>query len=132
MLYIYAKFREIILNGIIVMERTRITNYRRTDGRTDGWTDTKNVGGYIIIPRHFFLAGHKKDNRGCHFRSEEEVVTAVEEWVNGKGPNHFSSRQIALEKRWSKCITFESNYIEKKRWRSTENKLGWLLINSPL
>ena len=27
-----------------------------------------------------------KDIRGCHFRSDEEVVSAVEEWVNGKDP----------------------------------------------
>ena len=30
------------------------------DGRTDGWTDTQNFGGYNIIPRHFLVAGHKK------------------------------------------------------------------------
>ena len=29
-----------------------------TEGRTDGRTDTQNVGGYNIIPRHFFVAGH--------------------------------------------------------------------------
>ena len=55
MLYICAKFHEIILNGVKVMD----TN----DGPlTDGRTDTQNVGGYKIIPRHFFVAGHKKGN----------------------------------------------------------------------
>ena len=39
MLYICAKFREIILNGIKVIERTRMINCWRTDGRTDGRTD---------------------------------------------------------------------------------------------
>ena len=29
----------------------------------------------------------KKDIRGCHFRSDQEVVTAVEEYVNGKDPD---------------------------------------------
>ena len=29
------------------------------DGRTDGRTDTQNLGGYNIIPRHFLVAGHK-------------------------------------------------------------------------
>ena len=38
-------------------------------------------------PRNFFLFPNlKKDIRGLHFRSDEEVVTAVEEWVNGKNP----------------------------------------------
>ena len=55
----------------------------------------------------------KKDIRGCHFRSEE-VVTAVEVWVSGKDPDFFSSGLMALEHRWSKCITLEGNYIEKE------------------
>ena len=48
-----------------------------------------------------------------HFRSDEEAVTAVEEWVNGKDPDFFSSRLMALEHRWSKCITLEGSYIEE-------------------
>ena len=36
----------------------------------------------------------------CHFPSDEEVVTAVEEWVNGKDPDFFSSGLMALEHRW--------------------------------
>ena len=47
----------------------------------------------------------KKDIHGLHFRSNEEVMMAVEEWVNGKDPNFFSSGLMALEHRWSKCIT---------------------------
>ena len=31
------------------------------DGRTDRRMDTQNFGGYNIIPRHFLVAGHKKD-----------------------------------------------------------------------
>ena len=56
MLYICTKFREIISNGIKVMDRTRMFN-RRTDGRTDGRTDTQKFGGYNIIPRHFLWRG---------------------------------------------------------------------------
>ena len=41
-------------------------------------------------------------------------MTAVEEWVNGKGPDFVSSGLMALEHRWSKCITMESSYIEKE------------------
>ena len=38
-----------------------------------------------LAPSDFFLFPNlKKDIRGCHFRSDEEVVMAVEEWVNGK------------------------------------------------
>ena len=67
-----------------------------------------------LAPNDFFLFPNlKKDIRGLHFRSDEEVVTAVEEWVNGKDPDFFSSGLMALEHRWSKCITLEGNYIEK-------------------
>ena len=64
-----------------------------------------------LAPSDFFLFPNlKNDIRGLHFRSDEEVVTAVEEWVNGKDPG-----LMALEHRWSKCITLEGNYIEKEQ-----------------
>ena len=45
-----------------------------------------------LAPSDFFLFPNlKKDIRGLHFLSDEEVVTAVEEWVNGKYPDFFSS-----------------------------------------
>ena len=68
-----------------------------------------------LAPSDFFLFPNlKKDIRGLHFRSDEEVVTAVEKWVNGKDPDFFSSGLMALEHHWSKCITLEGNYIEKE------------------
>ena len=69
-----------------------------------------------LAPSDFFLFPNlKKDIRGLHFRSDEDVVTAVEEWVNGKDPDFFSSGLMAHEHRWSKCITLEGNYIEKEK-----------------
>ena len=41
-------------------------------------------------------------------------MKAVEEWVNGMDPDFFSSGLMALEHRWSKCLTIENNYIEKE------------------
>ena len=68
-----------------------------------------------LAPSDFFrFPNLKKNIRGLHFRSDEEVVAAVERWVNGKDPNAFSSGLMALEHRWSKCITLEGNYIEKE------------------
>ena len=66
-----------------------------------------------LAPSDFFLFTNlKKDIRGCHFWSDEEVVTSVEEWVNGKDPDFFSSGLMALEHRRSKCITLEGNDIK--------------------
>ena len=68
-----------------------------------------------LAPSDIFLFPNlKKDIHGCHFRSDEEVVTAVEEWVNGKDPDFFSSGLMVLEHRWSKCIILEGNYMEKE------------------
>ena len=51
-----------------------------------------------LATSNFFLFPNlKKDIRGCHNRSDEEVVTAVEEWVNGKDLDVFSSGLMALE-----------------------------------
>ena len=53
-----------------------------------------------LAPSNFFLLPNlKKDIRGLHFQSDEEVVMAVEEWVNGKDPDFFSSGLMALEHR---------------------------------
>ena len=43
-----------------------------------------------LSPSNFFLFPNlKKDICGCNFRSDKEVVTAVEEWVSGKDPDFF-------------------------------------------
>ena len=68
-----------------------------------------------LAPSDFFLFPNlKKDIRGLHFQSDEEVMTAFEEWVNGKEPDFFSSGLTVLEHLWSRCITLEGNYIEKE------------------
>ena len=69
----------------------------------------------VLAPSDFFLFPNlKKDIRGCHFQSDEDVMTAVEESVSGKDPDIFSSGLMALEHSWSYCITREGNYIEKE------------------
>ena len=63
---------------------------------------------------YFLFPDLKKDIRWRHFRSNEEVVAAVEEWVRDKDPGFFSSRLMSQKHRWSKCIILEGNYIEKE------------------
>ena len=86
--------------------------------------DAVERNGYELIPHpayspdlapsdYFLFPNLKKDIRGRHFRSNEEVVAAVE-WVGDKDPGFFSSGLMALEHRWSMCIILESNYIEKE------------------
>ena len=53
-----------------------------------------------LAPSNFFLFPNlKKDICGLHFRSDEEVVMAVEEWVNGKDLDFFSSGLMTLKHR---------------------------------
>ena len=54
-LYICVKLRDNIINGIRVMERTRMIE------SADGRTDTQNIRRYNIIPSPLIVAGHKKD-----------------------------------------------------------------------
>ena len=69
-----------------------------------------------LAPSDFFLFSNlKKDIRGCHFRSDEEVVKAVENWVDGKDTDFFRPGLMALEHRWSKCITLEAGQLHRKR-----------------
>ena len=68
-----------------------------------------------LAPSDFFLFRNLKKNiRGCHFRSDEEIMTAVEDRINEKDPGFFSSGLMALEHRWSKCITLDGNDIENE------------------
>ena len=87
--------------------------------------DAVEQNGYELIPHpayspdlapidYFLFQNLKKNIRGRHFRSNEEVVAAVEEWVRDKDPGFFSSGLMALEHRWSKCIILEGSYIEKQ------------------
>ena len=87
--------------------------------------DAVEPNGYEIIPHpayspdlapsdYFLSPNLKKDIRGRHFRSNEEVVAAVEEWVRDKDPGFFSSGLMALEHHWSKCIILEGKYIKKE------------------
>ena len=62
--------------------------------------DAVGRNGYELIPHpvyspdlapsdFFSFLNLKKDIHGLHFRCDEEVVTAVDEWVNGKDPDFF-------------------------------------------
>ena len=118
---IHEKCRGKLFNGVLLQQdNTRVHTCKVAMDAVE-----RNQNGYELIPHpayspdlapsDFFLFPNlKKDIRGLHFRSDEEVVMAVEEWVNGKDPDFFSSGLMALEHPWSKCITLEGNYIKKE------------------
>ena len=70
--------------------------------------DAVELNGYELIPLpayspdlapsdYFLFPNLKKDIPGRHFRSNEEVVAAVVEWVGDKDPGFFSSGLMALK-----------------------------------
>ena len=115
---IHVKRRGKLSKGVLLQQEVRVPSCKVA-------MDAVEWNGYELIPHpaylpdrapsDFFLFPNlKKDIRGLHFRSDEEVVTSVEKWVNGKDPDFFSSGLMALEYRWSECITLDGNYIEKE------------------
>ena len=77
-------------------------------------TAPRLFSGLSSYSDYFLFPNLKKGIRGRHFRSNEEVMAAVEEWVGDKDPGFFSSGLMALKHHWSKCIILEGNYIEKE------------------
>ena len=66
-----------------------------------------------LAPSDFFLIPNLKKNiRGYHFRSDEEVVTELRSGSMERTLTFFSSGLMTLAQRWSKCITLEGNCIE--------------------
>ena len=65
--------------------------------------DAVERNGYELIPHPAYSPDQAPSDfflfPNLNFRSDEEVVTAVEEWVNGKDPDFFSSWLMALEHR---------------------------------
>ena len=75
-----------------------------------------------LAPSDFFLFPNlKRDIRGCHSRSDAEVVTAFEELVNGMDPDFISSGMMALEHRWSKS---NRDQLNRKRTGGSQTEIS--------
>ena len=109
----YANLLDQLRTAILEKRRGKLSKgvcCNRTTRESTVAMDAVERNGYELIPHpacspelapsDFFLFPNlKKDIRGLHFLSDEEVVTAVEEWVNGKDPDFFSSGLMAFEYR---------------------------------
>jgi hypothetical protein len=61
---------------------------------------------------HFF-PDLKRDFKGTHFTSDEEVKEAVKSWIKKRPATYFSDGMKKLVTRWEKCISVNGDYIEK-------------------
>ncbi|UYV62568.1 hypothetical protein LAZ67_2001115 [Cordylochernes scorpioides] len=67
-----------------------------------------------LAPSDFHLFPHlKKSLAGIHFRSDEEVIDAVNPFFESLETSFFLEGITALEHRWKKCIDLKGNYVEK-------------------
>ena len=67
-----------------------------------------------LAPSDFFLFPKlKKDLKGMHLESDNEVIEAVEGWFSGKEGVFYSQGLFKVKRRWQKCVTVGGDYIEK-------------------
>ena len=50
---------------------------------------------------------------GTHFQSDDDVIHAVDNFLNGQEKDFFKNGTEALKHRWQKCIDTEGDYVEK-------------------
>jgi histone-lysine N-methyltransferase SETMAR len=66
-----------------------------------------------LAPSHFHLFGPLKESlRGRKFNLDDDVQSAVHEWLKGQPQDFFSSGIQALVSRWCKCIELQGDYVD--------------------
>ena len=66
-----------------------------------------------LAPLEYHLFhGLKKQLKGRHFSSDEEVIAAAEIWLDGQTSEFFLSGLQKLEQRTRRCIELRGEYVE--------------------
>jgi transposase len=67
-----------------------------------------------LAPSDFhFFPQLKRDLKGTHFTSDDEVKQAVTSWIKQRTPEFFIDGMHKLVLRWEKCIERQGDYVEK-------------------
>jgi histone-lysine N-methyltransferase SETMAR len=67
-----------------------------------------------LAPSDFYLFPKLKEHlRGQKFSSNQDVMSAVNTWLEDQNKEFFSTGIRALEHRWTKCISVQGDYVEK-------------------
>jgi transposase len=67
-----------------------------------------------LTPSDFHFFPHlKRDLKGIHFTSDNEVKQAVASWIKQRTPEFFTDGMCKLVLRWEKCIKRQGDYVEK-------------------
>ncbi|PNF20025.1 hypothetical protein B7P43_G05945 [Cryptotermes secundus] len=62
---------------------------------------------------YFFFPLLKRDLKGNHYTSDDEVKAAVKSWIREKSEEFFSDGMKNLVTRWEKCVSLNGDYVEK-------------------
>ena len=67
-----------------------------------------------LAPSDFFLfANLKKHLAGKRYESDDDVISAVEDFFEGQEENFYATGIRALQHRWKKCVDRRGDYVEK-------------------
>jgi transposase len=67
-----------------------------------------------LAPSNFHFFPHlKRDLKGTHFTSDDEVKQAVASWIKQRTPEFFNDSMCKLVLRWEKRIERQGDYVEK-------------------
>lgn len=67
-----------------------------------------------LAPSDFYLFPLLKESlRGRKFEDNEDVIGAVESFLDEKDPDFFRQGFLELQQRWTKCIQKKGDYVEK-------------------
>jgi len=67
-----------------------------------------------LAPSDFHFFPHlKRDLKGIHFTSDDEVKQAVMSWIKQRTPEFLIDGMCKLVLCWEKCIERQGDYVEK-------------------
>ena len=67
-----------------------------------------------MAPSDYYLFPQLKEElRGKRFETDDDVMTAVEQWFYDQEKVFLKNSLMKLEKRWQKCIDKSGDYVEK-------------------
>jgi transposase len=61
----------------------------------------------------YFIPLLKRDLKGNHYTSDNEVKAAVKSWIREKSEEFFSDVMKKLVTCWENCVSLNSDYAEK-------------------
>ena len=67
-----------------------------------------------LAPSDYFLFPNKrKDLAGKHYRTDDEVLSAVKDFLGGQNESFHTTGIQALQHWWKKCVDHKGDYAEK-------------------